>query len=380
MAEFNGVTMTQNGLRLIELSQGMSKPLSFTKIMMGDGTPGTGEDITAYTALKNPKLTANITNIKSITSASTEARWAVYGAYSNSTLSEGFYIKEAGLYAKVEASNYDDKGWDGYAGEELLIGYVSAKEGKADWLPAASVAQETQEIVFYSSVGNASSVTAYVPEDSFVKDEDLTPNKLYEILHKYGNNFVPADVTNKGWGALGTFISYYTQKLLKNQPAQYGQLINICADKNNEATQIWLDQCSGKLAYRGGNGSASLNDAAFTYVATKDEAGIIDGDVSNANSWWVKLGGVIPLIIQGGKYDGDYRGSGGNSLTFPKKFSSKCLYISATRWYDATNRAAIIHIKSVSTSGATFGGAVNDSDGGAYYNTSGKYSWLAIGI
>ena len=30
-------------------------------------------------------------------------------------------------------------------------------------------------------------------------------------------------------------------------------------------------------------------------------AGVVAGDVSNANAWWVKLGGTIPLIIQGGK-------------------------------------------------------------------------------
>ena len=29
--------------------------------------------------------------------------------------------------------------------------------------------------------------------------------------------------------------------------------------------------------------------------------GVIAGDVSNANAWWVKLSGVVPLIIQGGK-------------------------------------------------------------------------------
>ena len=31
--------------------------------------------------------------------------------------------------------------------------------------------------------------------------------------------------------------------------------------------------------------------------------GVIAGDVSNANAWWVKLSGMIPLIIQGGKAD-----------------------------------------------------------------------------
>lgn len=58
--------------------------------------------------------------------------------------------------------------------------------------------------------------------------------------------------------------------------------------------------------------------------------GVIAGDVSNANAWWVKLSGAVPLIIQGG-YDtgksgswaikfpnnilgisGDYAGSGGS--------------------------------------------------------------------
>ena len=29
-------------------------------------------------------------------------------------------------------------------------------------------------------------------------------------------------------------------------------------------------------------------------------AGVVAGDVSNPNSWWVKLGGAVPLIIQGG--------------------------------------------------------------------------------
>ena len=147
---------------------------------------------------------------------------------------------------------------------------------------------------------------------------DLTPNMLWNVLHSKGKNFKPSNVTNAGWTALGTFICYYDSKVLNNQPAQYGQLINICANNANEATQLWLDQASGKLAYRGGNGSIVMNNTAFTYVASVTDlanaksalessistvsakAGVVAGDVSNANSWWVKLGGTIPLIIQGG--------------------------------------------------------------------------------
>ena len=42
-------------------------------------------------------------------------------------------------------------------------------------------------------------------------------------------------------------------------------------------------------------------------------AGVVAGDVSDPNSWWVKLGGTIPLIIQGG--------IGGSSFTYPLALS-----------------------------------------------------------
>lgn len=41
--------------------------------------------------------------------------------------------------------------------------------------------------------------------------------------------------------------------------------------------------------------------------------GVIAGDVSNANAWWVKLSGAIPLIIQGG--------IGGSCFTYPLALS-----------------------------------------------------------
>ena len=52
-------------------------------------------------------------------------------------------------------------------------------------------------------------------------------------------------------------------------------------------------------------------------------AGVVAGDVSNPESWWVKLGGTIPLIIQGGH-------SSNLGGVFTKKFPiafSKILYV-----------------------------------------------------
>ena len=213
---------------------------------------------------------------------------------------------------------------------------------------------------------------------NYVKTADVTPSLLYDALHKYGNNYVPSDVTNKGWTSLGTFISYYTQKVLNNQPTQYGQLINLCADKSNEATQIWLDQCSGKLAFRGGNGSKAMNDMAFTYVATEDKAGVVDGNVSNANSWWVKLSGVIPLIVQGGN---GTAGSRKNiNITFPVKMS-KVLYVGTTGvLYSYENTSAYNNAASIGVKSYTTSGMIVQTNSETYDNYWKNFSWIVVGV
>lgn len=166
---------------------------------------------------------------------------------------------------------------------------------------------------------------------------DITNTFLWSLLHSKGVNFVPSDVTNTGWNKLGVFSSYYTKSVLKNQPTQYGQLINIPADKNStESTQLWIAQYSGKIYYRGGNGSVAVNDTAFTTFPTTGDldsqvstlkglissaaasGGVVAGNVSNANAWWVKLGGTIPLIIQGGKSANTVKNE---NITFPIGFS-----------------------------------------------------------
>lgn len=49
-------------------------------------------------------------------------------------------------------------------------------------------------------------------------------------------------------------------------------------------------------------------------------AGVVAGDVSDPNSWWVKLGWTIPIIIQGGTTQP-------SPITFPVSFASKCLTV-----------------------------------------------------
>ena len=64
---------------------------------------------------------------------------------------------------------------------------------------------------------------------------------------------------------------------------------------------------------------AALSGKSNWWETPKDSfetlsAGVVAGDVSNANAWWVKLGGAVPLIIQGGFSSG--------YITYPIAFSS----------------------------------------------------------
>lgn len=76
------------------------------------------------------------------------------------------------------------------------------------------------------------------------------------------------------------YIIYYTQPTIDNQPTTYGQLINLPADSNGEATQIWIDQPDGRVRYRGGNTSVSINATKFKTVATVDEVNSVTHDVN----------------------------------------------------------------------------------------------------
>lgn len=139
---------------------------------------------------------------------------------------------------------------------------------------------------------------------------------LWDYLHRLGQN--PAlPTTNAALNALGVFLSYFTQNnKIANQPGQYGQLLNIPADKGNESAQFWIEQPTGRMFHRGGNGLTAINGAPFKRFLDTDDlsaAGVVAGDVSNANAWWVRLGGAVPLIIQGG--------IGGSGFTYPLALS-----------------------------------------------------------
>lgn len=147
---------------------------------------------------------------------------------------------------------------------------------------------------------------------------------LWDYLHRLGRN-PTLPTTNAALNALGVFMSYFDQdNKIANQPGQYGQLLNIPATKDSsESTQIWIEQPNGRMFHRSGNGSIAINDTPFKRFLDTDDlsaAGVVAGNVSDANAWWVKLGGVIPLIIQGGYNETPTNTT--RTITYPVAFSS----------------------------------------------------------
>lgn len=186
---------------------------------------------------------------------------------------------------------------------------------------------------------------------------------LWDYLHRLGIN-PTLPTTNAALNALGVFMSFFNQNnKIANQPTQYGQLLNLPADKGSESAQLWIEHPDGKMFYRCGNGSIAINGTPFKRLLDTDDlsaAGVVAGDVSNASAWWVKLGGAVPLIIQGG--------IGGSSFTYPLALS-RVLTVAfslnsgvwAYNWYTQDSKVNISNT------------AVSNPKGF-------PYNWLVIGI
>ena len=199
---------------------------------------------------------------------------------------------------------------------------------------------------------------------------------LWDYLHRLGIN-PTLPTTNAALNALGVFLSYFTQEnKITNQPTQYGQLINIPATKDSiESTQLWIEQASGKMFHRGGNGSIAINNTPFKRFLDTDDlsaAGVVAGNVSNANAWWVKLGGAVPLIIQGGK---SARTDRYETIKFPISFTTIFSIIGqALTSYVLAGSDSNFGIK---TDFTTTKFTTSMYDNGNYYA---GFHWIAIGI
>lgn len=174
---FDSVQFTASGRRMMQEAVA-GKVLTFTKIQLGDGRL-TGQAIGALTALINP--IKNI-NISSITAKEQYAN--VQGSFDNGQLSQGFYWREIGIFAKV-----------GTEGTEALYAYGNAYE-LAEYIPAGGSEIVEKMVSIPIFVSNASQVTALIDGSLiYVSVTDFTSHQQEK-----------ASITNYGHAKLSSAI------------------------------------------------------------------------------------------------------------------------------------------------------------------------------
>ena len=184
MAEFHNITVTQDGMKLIALASAMQKPLVFDRMDIGDSRPSDVSKVPTMTAVVSKRIEASISDIGVVTNADvSEARYRILGKYSNSTVTTGFKLSEVGVIAHVESNYYQDSGWNGYTGEQLLLGYFYTDAGKEDWLPSKDTPMDDLQIGAYFTVSNATNIAVYINEEDNVSRSDFNAHLTDKNAH-----------------------------------------------------------------------------------------------------------------------------------------------------------------------------------------------------
>lgn len=227
----------------------------------------------------------------------------------------GYVSDGNGGYSSIDhfnrSGNLDNKpdfeGQFAYDKTNKRLGFALGSSNKSDWLDLSSnngiggvkewkqggtysygdFISNSQGNLFYYRGGDISyqsgtSVDSQISGDLRVVESqggrfvNIDPNNhahtSFAMLHSKPENF-PLPSTNSEISRLGMFTTYYTRKgVFKNQPTQYGQLINLPPgiDDTNEIMQLWIEQFSGQMYTRGGNHQNPIADRKFQAVYPND--------------------------------------------------------------------------------------------------------------
>lgn len=173
MAQFQNMIITRAGLDMIAQSQA-GGTLIFTKGKLGDGQIG-DQSIPDLTDLINAKMSVELSSVTAKTEGHVEVRFIV----DNTDLDVGFFVREVGIYAKINDE-----------GVEQLYGYANAGN-YTNYLAGKSVPIDSIITKIDLVVGNASNI-AFTTDKSivYVTLEDL--EEAIDTHNKDSNAHEPA--------------------------------------------------------------------------------------------------------------------------------------------------------------------------------------------
>lgn len=178
MAQFTDITITRAGLDMIAKSQAGDN-LIFTGIKIGDGQIS-GQSIPDLTDLISVKKEIPINSV----TAKNEGHVEILGIIDNEDISVGFFVREIGIYTKINEG-----------GTPALYGYTNAGN-YASYISDKSVPMDAFKFKIDLVVGNAANVS-FVSDKSivYVTQENLDAHNESEDSHPDIRKKIMADIT-----------------------------------------------------------------------------------------------------------------------------------------------------------------------------------------
>ena len=283
---YNKNRITKKGYNLLAESIATKKPVTFTKVVIGDGDDN-GLNIDTMINVVSEKLTLPVLDGQK----DGDGQYLVTAVLSNSTVETGFFPKEVALFAKCGD------------GEEIL--YSSSHGGNnVGRIPDKNTPINSEIYNIRTKIGNATNITFVTSDDTYVTKGALTKHNADANAHD--NRF-------------------------KAIIQQVNDMITSVDNSDSLAKAPTLQLVKTLLS------SLNIKNATDVVNALESEKATglgIRYDFSNVNAWYICLGKLFGnLIIQGGN-DSDtqaYYDIGSQQrqeqFTFPIAFKSKPLYV-----------------------------------------------------
>lgn len=251
---YNRNRVTKKGYNLLAESIATKKPITFTKVVVGDGDD-TGLDIDTMTGLVSPKMELPIGNGEK----GGDGEYVIQAVLSNKTLEHSFFPKEVGLFAKCGD------------GEEVLYSYSNGGNN-VGLMPDKNTPINAEIYNIRTKIGNATNITFVTSDDTYVTKGELTKHNADANAHDNRFNAIIQQVNN---------------------------MITSVDNSDSLAKAPTLQLVKTLLS------SLNIKNATDVINALESEktTGLgIRYDFSNVNAWYICLGKLFGnLIIQGGK-------------------------------------------------------------------------------
>lgn len=251
---YNRNSVTKKGYNLLAESIATKKPITFTKVVVGDGDD-TGLDINTMTGVVSPKMELPIGNGEK----GGDGEYVIQAVLSNKTLEHSFFPKEVGLFAKCGD------------GEEVLYSYSNGGNN-VGLMPDKNTPINAEIYNIRTKIGNATNITFVASDDTYITKGELTKHNDDANAHDNRFNAIIQQVNN---------------------------MITSVDNSDSLAKAPTLQLVKTLLS------SLNIKNATDVVNALESEKATglgIRYDFSNVNAWYICLGKLFGnLIIQGGK-------------------------------------------------------------------------------